>query len=424
MIGLARIFVHDLGGGDPGYGVLFGTVFVGLAVGMLLGPRLLPDFSRRRLFGLAIIVAALTLALLALIPNMVPSPCWSRWCSARAPASPGSPATRCSASRWPTSCAAGPSPSSTMVRVVLLLVLAVSPLAAGAFGAHELSVGDVHYRVDGTNGVLLIGAVIALLAGLGAYKQMDDRRGIPLSRDLYGALKGVPYVPPAPVKDRGLFIAFEGGEGAGKTTQSRLLAIWLRDHGFDVVTTREPGATKVGMRLRALLLDRETTSLSDRAETLMYAADRAQHVDTVIRPALDRGAVVITDRYIDSCLAYQGAGRELEVSEIAEVNAWATDHLLPDLTILLDVAPSLGLNRFASPADRIESLPEDFHNRVRHGFRALADAEPHRYLVVDASQAPGVITRQIQDRVQRILPDPVPASTEDITSTFPAISDA
>jgi dTMP kinase len=218
-------------------------------------------------------------------------------------------------------------------------------------------------------------------------------------------------------------VAFEGGEGAGKTTQARLAAIWLRDQGYEVVTTQEPGATKVGMRLRAILLDKETTGLSPRAETLLYAADRADHVAAVVQPALRRGAIVITDRYVDSSLAYQGYGRDLPVDEIAEVNKWATGGLVADLTVLLDVPPAVGLGRFASPADRIESEPQEFHERVRRGFRRLAEAEPHRYLVVDAGLPQAVITREIQDRLREILPDPVPAAAEDVTSTFPAITD-
>jgi dTMP kinase len=240
-----------------------------------------------------------------------------------------------------------------------------------------------------------------------------------------GALRGVPYEPPQPEApgEPGLLIAFEGGEGAGKTTQARLAAIWLRDNGYEVVNTHEPGSTKVGMRLRAILLDKETTGLSSRAETLLYAADRANHVDMVIRPALRRGAIVVTDRYVDSTLAYQGFGRNLPVDEIADVNTWATAGLVPDLTVLLDVPSEVGLNRFASPADRMESEPREFHERVRRGFRALAESAPDRYLVVDASRSQDEISREIRDRIRDILPDPVPAYAEDVTSTFPVIRD-
>ena len=191
-----------------------------------------------------------------------------------------------------------------------------------------------------------------------------------------------------PAAPTGRLIAFEGGEGSGKTTQARLVAIWLRELGYDVVTTHEPGATKIGMRLRALLLDTSHTGMSPHAEALMYAADRAEHVASVIAPALERGAIVITDRYVDSSLAYQGAGRNLPVDEIARFNWWATGGRTPDLTILLDMDPMAGLSRRTRSADRLEAEPADFHLRVRGGFLALARAEPDRYLVLDADRPP------------------------------------
>ncbi|MCD0450454.1 dTMP kinase [Actinocorallia sp. API 0066] len=426
LIGVLRPTVAALQAGDAGYGMLFGAVFLGLASGMFLGPRILRDLSRRRLFGLAVLATALALVPAALIQELVALFVLSGLVGFGAGVA-GATAVAIVAEEIRDDLQERTSSYlRSLVRVVLTVCAVLAPLAAGALGSHLLALGDLSYTVQGAAEVLLIGAVLTLLAGLAAFRLTDDRRGIPLKADLYGALQGVAYVPPTPgkKKERGLFIAFEGGEGAGKTTQSRLLAIWLRDNGFDVVTTREPGATKVGMRLRAILLDRETTALSDRAESLLYAADRAQHVAAVVRPALERGSVVITDRYVDSTLAYQGYGRELPVEEIRAVNEWATGELVPDLTVLLDVPPTLGLGRFASPADRIESEPQDFHERVRRGFRALAEAAPERYLVVDAALAQSEITRQIQEKVLAILPDPVPASTEDITSTFPAITDA
>jgi dTMP kinase len=220
-----------------------------------------------------------------------------------------------------------------------------------------------------------------------------------------------------------VFIALEGGEGAGKTTQTRLLAIWLRDQGYDVVTTREPGATKIGMRLRAVLLDTAHAGLSARAETLLYAADRAEHVSSIILPALERGAVVVTDRYVDSSLAYQGAGRNQPTAEVARLNQWATGGLVPDLTVLLDMPPANGLGRRARSADRLEAEPLDFHERVRRGFLSLADAEPDRYLVLDASRSPEDVSRAIQERVREMLPDPIPPMAEANTGSFPAIVD-
>ncbi|MEV5754386.1 dTMP kinase [Actinoallomurus sp. NPDC052308] len=424
VIGVAKVYVKDLGGGDAAYGVVFGMVFVGMAVGMFLAPRILKDFSRRRLFGLAIIGSGVALALIAIIQNLVIVCLLTALLGAGAGIAWVIGYTLVGLEVEDSLRGRTWAFLQSLVRVVLLLTLAAVPFIAVGVGEYRIKVAHGVYRFAGPNAVLLLGALVAVIVGLLAYRQMDDRKGIPLSRDLLAALRGEEYVPEEPGHgERGVFLAFEGGEGAGKTTQARLLAIWLRDQGFDVVTTREPGSTKIGMRLRALLLDKETSGLSARAETLLYAADRAQHVAEVIRPALERGAIVVTDRYVDSSLAYQGAGRELQVKEIAEVNRWATSGLTPDLTIVLDVPSEVGLGRFASPADRIESEPREFHERVRRGFRALAEAESHRYLVVDATQPQEQITRQIHDRVRAILPDPVPATAEAVTSTMPVISD-
>jgi dTMP kinase len=281
--------------------------------------------------------------------------------------------------------------------------------------------------------VLLLAAAVAIWLGVVSYRHMDDRKGVPLREDLTSVLRGEDFAPvpgpvsvghvngSEPVPPPGLLIALEGGEGVGKTTQARLLAIWLRDQGFDVIATREPGATKVGMRLRAVLLDTAHTGLSAKAETLMYAADRAEHVESVIRPALARGAVVVTDRYVDSSLAYQGAGRSQMADEVARLNRWATGGLVPDLTIVLDLPPSAGLGRRARSADRLEAEPADFHERVRAGFLALAQADPRRYLVLDASRPADELSHEIQDRIRDLLPDPVPVVAEADTGSFPAI---
>ena len=185
---------------------------------------------------------------------------------------------------------------------------------------------------------------------------------------------------------RGFFIAFEGGEGAGKSTQVTRLAESLRDRGHVVVTTFEPGDTPVGRQLREILLGHDTGALDPHTEALLYAADRAEHVATVVRPALDRGEVCITDRYIDSSLAYQGAGRTLDASDVEHVSTWATGGVWPDLTVLLDIDPAVGLTRFSAPADRLEAEPVAFHHRVREQFLRLSARSPERYVVVDAAE--------------------------------------
>ena len=202
----------------------------------------------------------------------------------------------------------------------------------------------------------------------------------------------------------GLFVAFEGGEGAGKSTQSALLRDWLVTWGRTVCVTHEPGGTAVGQQLRQILLGHETGELAARTEALLYAADRAEHVATVIRPALARGEVVVTDRYIDSSLAYQGAGRTLAVADVERLSDWATGGLLPDLTVLLDVDPELGLSRFAAPADRLEAEPLAFHRRVREQFLALAARDPGRYLVIDAARPAQEVQALTCARLEGLLP--------------------
>ena len=204
------------------------------------------------------------------------------------------------------------------------------------------------------------------------------------------------------MSETGLFVCFEGGEGAGKSTQSRLLHDWLVARGETVLLTFEPGDTPVGKELRRIVLDPATGDLSDRTEALLYAADKAEHVDHVVLPALERGEVVITDRYVDSTLAYQGAGRTLDVAEVEAVARWATHDLRPHLTVVLDLAPEAGLGRF-DERDRIEGQSLEFHERVRQGFLDLAAADPDHYVVLDARAPIDEIAATIQERITPLL---------------------
>jgi dTMP kinase len=199
----------------------------------------------------------------------------------------------------------------------------------------------------------------------------------------------------------GLFLTIEGGDGSGKTTQSALLQEWLEGLGRTVVRTREPGGTPFGVQVREIVLH-STEHITPRAEALLYAADRAHHIATVVRPALERGDVVLQDRYLDSSVAYQGAGRVLDSDEIRRLSLWATEGLLPDLTILLDLDEDVARARLDGANkrfDRLEAERGEFHRRVREAYLALAAAEPERFLVVDASAEPDVIAATIRERL-------------------------
>lgn len=203
----------------------------------------------------------------------------------------------------------------------------------------------------------------------------------------------------------GLFITLEGGDGSGKTTQAALLGTWLGEQGRRVVRTREPGGTDLGLELRQIVLHRRG-HIAPRAEALLYAADRAHHVETLVRPALDRGDVVLQDRYVDSSVAYQGAGRVLGGDEVRELSAWATGGLTPDLTVLLDLDPQVGRSRLDAAEksyDRLESEAAAFHGRVRDAYLEIARAEPERFLVVDATLPVDDVASAVRARVADLL---------------------
>jgi len=204
----------------------------------------------------------------------------------------------------------------------------------------------------------------------------------------------------------GLFLTFEGGDGSGKSTQSALLERWLIEQGRTVVSTREPGGTEVGDEIREIVLHRRG-HIVPRAEALLYAADRAHHVATVVRPALERGDIVLQDRYLDSSVAYQGVGRELAADEIRDLSLWAAEGLLPDITVLLDLDVAIGRDRLDESRtryDRLEAEAAEFHARVREAYLGLAAAEPERFLVLDATLPVDELAALIRARVSAALP--------------------
>ena len=400
VIGLARTFVGDLGGGEAAYGVLFGAVFTGLAAGIALGPKVFGQFSRRRLFGASLTISGAFLVALAAIPNLVLAVFIVIILGAF------------SGITWVTGFTMlGMEVADdvrgrtfafvqSLIRVVLVAVLAAAPLIAAAVGEHTFKFQNTQVSYNGAAVTILIAGLFASLIGFVSYKQMKDRPNVSLWSDIVNAFKGeLGSITGAPTQ--GVFIVFEGGEGIGKTTQAKLLKAWLEQEGESVVLSREPGGSDLGIEIRKILLSHSTGEISPRAEALLYAADRAHHVFSVIRPALAAGEVVISDRYFDSSIAYQGAGRVLEPGEVARISRWATESLFPTLTIIIDLPAEIGLGRLKSK-DRLESQPLAFHERVRQEFLQLSLLDPERYFIVDGSKSIEDIHSAIITRVSEI----------------------
>lgn len=415
VIGLARTFVGDLGGGDAAYGVLFGAVFSGLALGIAAGPKVFAQFSRRRLFGASLAISGFFLIFLSLITNFTISIFITIILGAFTGITWVTGFTMLGMEVKDEVRGRTFAFVQSLIRITLVAVLAISPLIAATFGVHTFDVGSTSYVFNGSQATFLIAGAIAILIGSLSYHHMKDRPKVSLWSDIVNAFKGeLGSITSEPVK--GIFIALEGGEGTGKSTQAHLLKEWLEQEGETVVLSREPGGTTLGKDLRKILLGHETGVISPRAEALLYAADRAHHVFSVIRPALDSGAVILTDRYFDSSIAYQGAGRVLEPGEVARISRWATESLFPTLTILIDQPADVGLARLTS-RDRLESEPHDFHERVRQEFLQLAAQDPERYLVVDGTKTIDEIHEKIIERVA-LIPTLIRNAKEDQGNRF------
>ncbi|WP_239679542.1 dTMP kinase [Natronosporangium hydrolyticum] len=413
VVGTAQFYAQSLGGGNATFYLLFGLIFLGLGVGVGLGPWLIGELSRRRWFGMSIMLAAIGVIVLAVAVHLSIAVVGALLVGAGAGMAFLSGITLLGGEVGDDVRGRVFAFVHTSVRAVLMLAIAVTGPVAGAGGSRMLNLGLAQLSVSWTRVLLLVAGVFGILAGRLAFRQMDDKPGVPVLADLWGSLRGRPLSAPQPVAWAGLFVVFEGGEGAGKSTQVTRLAKALRGQGQQVVVTREPGATEFGARIRGMLLGgaHGPAAPTPRAEALLYAADRAHHVATVIRPALTHGSVVVSDRYVDSSLAYQGAGRSLPVEEVAWLSSWATGRLKPDLVVLLDVAPEVGLDRVADRGkapDRLERESLAFHERVRDAFLDLAADEPSRYLVLDATLPPEEIAAAVLDRVGPMLPPSAP----------------
>ncbi len=416
VVGTAKFYAQSLGGGDQAFYILFGSIFVGLSIGIVAGPHLIGTLSRRRWFGLSIIWAALSVGLLVVAWHLVIAVIGAIGVGIGAGMAFLAGVTLLGKEVSDDVRGRVFGFIQTGTQVTLLFTISISSFLVGLGGQRRI----LGFTMSTTRPLLLAAGGFALIAGLVSLRQMDDRPGVPLLTDLIASLRRKPHLIDAelptivrdgrPLPGGGRFIVFEGGEGSGKSTQVQRLAEALVGYGRAVLVTREPGATPIGERIRSIVLDHPGSDAEDpltpRAEALLYAADRAHHVATVIAPALHAGTIVICDRYVDSSLAYQGAGRTLPVDQIRRLSSWATEGLVPDLVVVLDIDPDEGLRRVAERGhhDRLEAESLAFHKRVREAFLELAEADPERYLVADATAPVEVIAFAVRERVHHLLP--------------------
>jgi dTMP kinase len=396
VLALGPIFAGTLGAGDPGWGILVTSFGIGMGIGMASSNKVVEFVERELVFVWSIIAAAATLFVLALIPGIelaavmtvvLGAFCGSAWVSGYVLLQENV-----------TDEFRGRTFGSLTVlsRLGLFLSLTIFPVIASAIGEHHVTVGDRRLDLSGTRAALMVAGLGAVLAGA------VTRRGLRRFRVSKPQPLGlVPKLRRAP--SAGLFIAFEGVEGAGKGTQIRLAQEWLESQDAEVLVTREPGGTEVGEQLRKMLLGHETGHLEPKTEALLFAASRAQLVTTVIRPALAEGKVVITDRYIDSSVAYQGWARGLGEQDVLTLNVWATQGLFPDLVILLHLEPEAGLLRSVEEPDRIEIEGGDFHAKVADAYLRIAEEHPERFVVVDADAPPENVHEKVVEALKRVL---------------------
>ncbi|HEX9775551.1 MAG TPA: dTMP kinase [Actinomycetota bacterium] len=286
------------------------------------------------------------------------------------------------------------------IQLSLFIGLGGWPLLAGAFGNHTLTTEGYSIDLAGFRVAIWAGGLFMVYSGFAAARTIRVARGLRRSARFRGLGLRAGLAGGA---RRGLFIAFEGVEGAGKSTQMRKLQEWLRANGHDVVVTREPGGTPIAERVRHILLDPGNREMDAKTEALLYAAGRAQHVADTIRPALERDAIVLCDRYVDSSLAYQGFARGLGEADVLNLSAWATDELLPDVVVLLHLDPEAGLARTAGDPDRIEQEDVSFHRTVGEAYLKLARQYPSRFTIVDASGDLDAVQQQIRTAILPFL---------------------
>lgn len=405
VLAIGPVFVaNTLEAGASGWGIIVTAFGVGMAIGMASSNHAARVLERDLVFVASLLVAAGVLFLLASMPNLAWAAVLTVWLGAFCGSAWVSGYTLLQENVADEYRGRTFGSLTVLARAALFLSLSVFPALADLFdrlSRRFLDGGDVHvggqrFDLSGTRLALWVAGVGVVAAGIttrGLLRRYRLSRPVPLQ--LVPKLKR----PPA----TGLFIAFEGVEGSGKGTQVRRAEAYLREHGLDVVVTREPGGTPAGERIREVLLDPATGHLDARAEALLFAASRAQIVTSVIRPALAAGKVVICDRYIDSSLAYQGSARGLGESDVLTLNVWATQGLFPDLVLLLHLEPDKGLLRAGDAPDRMELEGETFHAKVADAYLRIAEEHPERFVVIDADRDPDEVFVDVRAALDRRL---------------------
>ncbi len=371
LVPIAKLFVSVIGAGDSAFGLLVAAVGVGMLAGLVSAVRAAERFGRMRVFAPGIGLGGLFLVITALTPNVWAASVGAFFVGVGAGLAFVTGYTQLQVDAGDQVRGRAFAAFNTGVRLAIFAALVVAPALVGVIGT-EPSNG---YTIGGVRITMMLAGAVALAGAAWTWWQHERPSATTGELDL-GASDAEPV-------RRGLFVVFEGGEGAGKSTQMRLLRAEVERAGHEVMLTREPGGTELGERVRELVLD-PGSEIDDRAEALLYAAARAQHAAVVIRPALEDGTVVLSDRFVSSSIVYQGVARGLGEEHIDELNRWGTGGLAPDLVILLDIDADEGLRRSRGEPDRVEAEGVGFHRVVNDAFRRLAETDPGRYLVLDA----------------------------------------
>jgi dTMP kinase len=397
VLALAPVYVgKTLGAGDAGWGFIVTSFGIGIGLGMVSANHAARVIDRVSIFPWSLVAAATTLFVLASMPNFGLAAVVTVWLGAFCGLGWVTGYTLLQENVTDEYRGRTFGSLTVMARLGLFLSLAAFPLLAGLIGTHAVEVGGQSLDLSGTRVALWVaGLGVVVAAGV-------TRRG--LRRRRLSKPKPLGLTPKIKQGPRtGIFIAFEGVEGSGKGTQVRLAQEFFEHEGFEVLVTREPGGTPVGEQVRKLLLDPDTGRIEPRTEALLFSASRAQHVATVIRPALADGKVVICDRYVDSSLAYQGVARGLGEPDVLTLNVWATQGLFPDLVILLHLEPELGLLRSTEAPDRMELESGDFHAKVADAYLKIPEEHPERFVTIEADETPEVVQKHVEEALRKLL---------------------